>query len=179
MLEATRLQLAAVGVEGLNTNEVAKAAGVSIGSLYQYYPSKESLVTAALVQQREQIRDEVTDALESAAADPTRPWTREIVDAFVRNYANPAWLRVALEHVPEMDARRKLDPIDAETVDVVRAFFEHCGRDEDPVGDAQVVYALLDGTLASLARRAGDVIDGELAVDLDNALRAVLQLPWT
>lgn len=47
MLDATAHILAAG--EPLNTNRIAEVAGVSIGSLYQYFPSKESLV-AALVE---------------------------------------------------------------------------------------------------------------------------------
>lgn len=37
---------------GFNTNRVAEVAGVSVGSLYQYFPNKESLVTALI--EREQ-----------------------------------------------------------------------------------------------------------------------------
>jgi AcrR family transcriptional regulator len=34
------------GIKGLNTNRVAEIAGVSVGTLYQYFPNKESLVGA-------------------------------------------------------------------------------------------------------------------------------------
>jgi AcrR family transcriptional regulator len=40
---ATRI-LKEQGVEGFNTNAVAEKAGVSIGSLYQYFGSKEALI---------------------------------------------------------------------------------------------------------------------------------------
>jgi AcrR family transcriptional regulator len=46
IIEATTRILSTEGYEGLNTNKVAQLAGVSIGSLYQYYPNKESLVIA-------------------------------------------------------------------------------------------------------------------------------------
>ncbi len=46
ILEATARILVDEGFKGLNTNRVAETAGVSIGSLYQYFPNKEALVLA-------------------------------------------------------------------------------------------------------------------------------------
>jgi len=46
ILEATARILVDHGFKGLNTNRVAELAGVSIGSLYQYFPNKEALVLA-------------------------------------------------------------------------------------------------------------------------------------
>ena len=44
ILEATARVLKKQGFDGLSTNAVAAQAGVSIGSLYQYFPNKEALV---------------------------------------------------------------------------------------------------------------------------------------
>lgn len=44
IIEAAAHILEERGPEGFNTNAVAQRAGVSIGSLYQYFPSKEALV---------------------------------------------------------------------------------------------------------------------------------------
>ena len=40
--------LAEEGAAGLTTTRVAEVAGVSVGSLYQYYPSRESLIINCL-----------------------------------------------------------------------------------------------------------------------------------
>jgi AcrR family transcriptional regulator len=48
ILEATTQVLLLEGKEGLTTNGVARRAGVSVGSLYQYFPNKSSLLQAAL-----------------------------------------------------------------------------------------------------------------------------------
>lgn len=51
ILEATARILQKEGVLELSTNKVARVAGVSIGSLYQFFPNKESLL-AALVERK-------------------------------------------------------------------------------------------------------------------------------
>lgn len=46
ILEAVAVILETKGLDGLNTNAVAQRAGVSIGSLYQYFSSKDALIVA-------------------------------------------------------------------------------------------------------------------------------------
>lgn len=54
MLEAAALVLAERGFEGTTTNHIAERAGVSVGSLYQYFPNKEAMVRALLERHVEQ-----------------------------------------------------------------------------------------------------------------------------
>ncbi|MBE1293645.1 MAG: TetR family transcriptional regulator [Rhodobacteraceae bacterium] len=44
ILQASAHILVAQGFEGFNTNAVAERAGVSVGSLYQYFPNKEAII---------------------------------------------------------------------------------------------------------------------------------------
>lgn len=46
LLDAAASLLATVGLSGMTTNAVAERAGVSVGSLYQYFPNKQALVAA-------------------------------------------------------------------------------------------------------------------------------------
>ena len=48
ILKATAQVLAREGIDSVNTNHVAEVAGVSIGSLYQYFPNKESMMQALI-----------------------------------------------------------------------------------------------------------------------------------
>jgi len=48
ILEAAARILELHGFEGFNTNAVAERAGVSIGSLYQYYQSKDALLSGLI-----------------------------------------------------------------------------------------------------------------------------------
>lgn len=48
IFEATLRVLPTVGNEKLTTTKIAEVAGVSVGSLYQYFPSKDALVGAVI-----------------------------------------------------------------------------------------------------------------------------------
>jgi AcrR family transcriptional regulator len=73
ILEAAALVLEADGLEGFNTNAVARRAGASIGTLYQYFPSKDAL-TLALLQREEGVYREAATA---AAALPD--WRESLI----------------------------------------------------------------------------------------------------
>lgn len=48
LLKSTTRILVKDGLAGFNTNKLAKVAGVSVGSVYQYFPNKESLLSALI-----------------------------------------------------------------------------------------------------------------------------------
>ncbi|AIY40906.1 transcriptional regulator [Collimonas arenae] len=52
ILEAAARILEAKGLDGLNTNYVAQRAGVSVGSLYQYFPGKDAIIVALCQRER-------------------------------------------------------------------------------------------------------------------------------
>jgi AcrR family transcriptional regulator len=87
------------GWRGLTTNAVADAAGVSIGSLYQYFPNKLSLVEAV----RARHFDEVLAILQCAADEKLSRARRieALVDGMIAVHGRyPAAHRVLLEEVP-------------------------------------------------------------------------------
>src|SRR5580698_749848 len=60
--EATVQVLLSHGTDRLTTTKVAERAGVSVGTLYQYFPNKQSLLFAVL----EDHLDKVSAAVEAA-----------------------------------------------------------------------------------------------------------------
>ena len=66
LLEAAAQVLENKGLEGFNTNAVAERAGVSIGSLYQYFPSKDALTFALMQRESESFYQEALAALDHA-----------------------------------------------------------------------------------------------------------------
>ena len=64
ILEAAASILEIRGMEGLNTNLVAQRAGVSVGTLYQYFPNKDALIVALSLQAQAAFFAEAEDALD-------------------------------------------------------------------------------------------------------------------
>ena len=59
ILQATELMINEDGFEEISTNKIAKRAGVSIGSLYQFFPNKEAIFVALEERLIEQLSLEV------------------------------------------------------------------------------------------------------------------------
>src|SRR5215467_14516170 len=70
LLEATARILVKDGYDCASTNRIAHVAGVSIGSLYQYFPSKEALVAAVIDRQTQETMQLARDALIKVAMQP-------------------------------------------------------------------------------------------------------------
>jgi AcrR family transcriptional regulator len=84
VFEATAQVLDEHGESALSTNRIAERAGVSVGTLYQYFDSKEAIVLAMLAREREQCIAELDRLLTNAdAADPD---PRMLLRAFIRFY---------------------------------------------------------------------------------------------
>jgi AcrR family transcriptional regulator len=73
IVDAAAQILVADGYERASTKRIAAAAGVSPGSLYQYFPNKESIVVAAVEQMVDDLADGFMSSLpEIADADPEK-----------------------------------------------------------------------------------------------------------
>lgn len=84
VLEAAAQLLEATGEAGFNTNAVAERAGVSIGTLYRYFPDKQAILRALALRETEAHRDRVMAALaggQGVARD------RAMIRAFVQAFA--------------------------------------------------------------------------------------------
>lgn len=84
VLEAAAQLLEATGEAGFNTNAVAERAGVSIGTLYRYFPDKKAILRALALRETEAHRDRVMAAL---GGDRGVARDRAMIRAFVQAFA--------------------------------------------------------------------------------------------
>src|SRR5882672_2193022 len=86
IVKATARVLVEEGYDRASTNRIAQAAGVSIGSLYQYFPSKEALVAALVEAHVDRMMEVVSRKLDNAAPEDMRRSAETLVDALIAAY---------------------------------------------------------------------------------------------
>jgi AcrR family transcriptional regulator len=88
ILEAAAAEFAAVGYEAATTNAIARRAGTSIGSLYQFFPNKEALLDALAARYEVQLRTLHDRVLNTETADlPMREMYDRIIDTLADFHA--------------------------------------------------------------------------------------------
>ena len=143
------------GWAGFTTNEVAEVAGVSIGSVYQYFPDKLALIDAI----RRRHLDDVLAVMREVGRCGQPP--TQLVDDLVRGMIaahsiHPALHRGLLDEVPSnAGARSAHRAFESEYLERYRAVVAACGRADDAAAEAvvQVLSAAVEGVIHSAARR--------------------------
>jgi AcrR family transcriptional regulator len=103
LLEATARILERSGLEETSTNEIARVAGVSVGSLYQYFPSKEALVAALIERKVELDMREIGEAVAKLQEEPLERIIAGTVRATLEMHRRDrGLLRALLELVPRV-----------------------------------------------------------------------------
>jgi AcrR family transcriptional regulator len=138
LLEATARVLIKEGYDRASTNRIAEVAGVSIGSLYQYFPGKEALVAALIDRHAQQVSQVTRNALVKVAASPLEAAAREFVALGIEAHrVNPRLHGVLAEQIPRVGRLENIDANVREGYALVRAYLE-AHRDEIDVPDLDI-----------------------------------------
>lgn len=96
IIEATARILRERGYAGTSTNRIAKVAGVSVGSLYQYFPGKDALVLAVADRHAQEMMALLQESALASAGRPLPQTVRAFVRAMVAAHDEDGQLHRAL-----------------------------------------------------------------------------------
>ena len=154
LVEATARILVKEGFDKASTNRIAEVAGVSIGSLYQYFPSKESLVAAVVERHQQKIMQTVRGELAQGLAQPVDQAMRQFVAVAVKAHRlEPQLHRVLAEQIPRVGKLEKLETFSRENFSLFRSYLEGVS-DQLGVEDLELASFVCVSTIEALTHNA-------------------------
>lgn len=180
LVQATARILVRESFDRASTNRIAETAGVSIGSLYQYFPSKEALVAAVIDRHQEELRQLARDTLAAVAALPVEDAVRSLVAVAVKAHrVDPRLHRVLAEQIPRTGRLKSVEVFNRENYALFRAYLEG-HRDEiravDPELAAFVCVTAIEAlTHAAVLHHAEAFPEERMHALIDEATRLVVR----
>ena len=187
LVDATARILVREGFDQASTNRIAETAGVSIGSLYQYFPGKEALVAAVIDRHNQAIMQVVRGALAEVLAQPVADAVRRLVAVAIEAHRiDPRLHRVLAEQIPRTGRLKDTETFNREAHALFRDYLGH-HRHELAMGDLDLAAFLCASAIEAVAHNAvlhrGEVLTVETTATLvEETTRLVLgylQPSWT
>jgi AcrR family transcriptional regulator len=148
------------------------------GSLYQYFPSKEALVAAAVDRHMQEMLELLRAAVERAREQPVEVATRELVRVMIDAHrVDPRLHRALVEQVPRVGRLENIRALDREAYTLIRANLE-AHRAELRVADLDVASFVCVATVEALTHAAvgnrPEVLSDKSGVFADEVTRLVV-----
>lgn len=172
IVRATAQILSREGPGRITTNRVAETAGVSIGSLYQYFPDKEALVAEVRRRYDDAFRDRMLALVGEIGALPLPQAIERCVRALIAAHADDPGLHnaVSAAGIAEPE-RRLLHQVAASWLDAHRDAI----RRPDRVLAAAVALDVVEGIVHGVALRDPErLVSDEFAVEVTDMLTRYL-----
>ncbi len=184
ILDATLQVLVACGKERLTTTLVARRAGVSVGTLYQYFPNKSALLQAALRRHMEEIRQAIDHACEHYRGAGLLEMSSCLIDSYLAAKMRSVKTSAALYAVSsDVEGLAIVRAVSARSLRSIASLFATAkeGLTKDPEIVASVVTAALNGISRKVLEskspeREMDILRDELLVLVHSYLRTCAEL---
>lgn len=138
------------GYDKASTNRIAQEAGVSIGSLYQYFPNKEAVIHALVERHEERMHSVIRQHLGDIAGRDLPTLVRSLIVALIEAHRiTPRLQKVLLEHA----GVGRATAVDDAVLALVRAAM-HSRRDELALKDLDVAAFILVTAVRTSCHRA-------------------------
>jgi AcrR family transcriptional regulator len=122
ILDATTRILVKDGYVHLTTNSVADVAGISIGSLYQYFPNRDALITGVAQRYSDKMKSELSEILiKTKSASLRAAITAMVKGIAARNAINPALNHILNHELPRLGNMEWRDDIAARSLAIAES----------------------------------------------------------
>lgn len=161
ILDAAAHILEERGLENYTTNAIAERAGISIGSCYQYFPSKEAITVALIARETAQLANELEQA------GKVQTWQAGIklaISAAVAHQMSRPRLALQLdlvEHVLTLDSEHTSVQVQAQSIIARLLKLDDAPKVKDPGLASADLVAMAHGMIDSAGRR-GETDAGSL-----------------
>lgn len=160
ILAAAEQVIESDGIKGFTTNRVAERAGVSVGSLYQYFPSKESVLAELARRHERRTEASMVEILVTSSELSLEATATRVVDALLLGIGGLQYRRALLHEVPDGWTAEIAGEVDADVRETVRAALER--RTDVRRGEhallAWVVAHAVEGAVEAAVRTNPDLI---------------------
>jgi AcrR family transcriptional regulator len=164
ILDATIQVLLRAGREALTTTRVAARAGVSVGTLYQYFPNKNALLQATLRRHLDEVTDAVETVCRQQKGQRLGTMACALVDGFLAAKMKDPKTSVALYSVSsDVDGAKIAKRMALRTNEAITAMLK---TSSDPMSkDPELIASMLQGTMAGVSRRLLESKEPEKQLD--------------
>ncbi|MEM7152403.1 MAG: TetR/AcrR family transcriptional regulator [Myxococcota bacterium] len=165
IVDAAAQILEAQGPQHATTNHIAERAGVSIGTLYQYFPNKQALFTELARRFIEELGTATEESLESISMGPMQEVVPQFLHTLGRLHGTSPRLRSFLFQQPgsQVLMRDFNERIEAVVARVLARRPEF--RDGNPTLTAQVVVRAVDGVMRDTTLREPERVHERAFID--------------
>jgi AcrR family transcriptional regulator len=113
------------GMQGATTSRIAEASGVSVGSLYQYFANRDSILNALQDREFERTTNMIQTHLMRERFDTPHDLARTVIESLFRLYrSSPGLHRVLALEGLRVGPTERVQAFDHRIVETLRAFFE-------------------------------------------------------
>lgn len=136
------------GYEKASTNRVAEEAGISPGSLYQYFPGKDAILAAVVERYSADLSTRLTAVLADRLDEPGPALVRSTLDGLLDALEeNVEFLRLVVERLPRSQQGSRTADLEQRIGDLVGAYLainKPLTRGADPATSAWIVVRLVE-----------------------------------
>jgi AcrR family transcriptional regulator len=123
IIDAAAALLKDRGYDGVSTNRIAAAAGISPGSLYQYFPNKDAILEALVVEYTQDLAERASaNLLSTLRRDPPFVFAEIVTSHVDAILERPEILRVISGQLPGYCTADVLQPIERRVSDLIRGY---------------------------------------------------------